>query len=89
MNTLSTPWLFYHQRLLSPMVSVHIENLCQDTDRLVLLGLVASGGSDRMVYVYEPTDTKEALYTLVGHSENVCCLTTSPGGDIISGSWDK
>lgn len=59
------------------------------TDRLVLLGLVASGGSDRMVYVYDPSDTKEALYTLVGHSENVCCLTTSPGGDIISGSWDK
>ncbi|CDS07832.1 hypothetical protein LRAMOSA01781 [Lichtheimia ramosa] len=52
-------------------------------------GLVASGGSDRMVYVYDPSDTKESLYTLVGHSENVCCLTTSPGGDIISGSWDK
>ncbi|KAJ3371504.1 hypothetical protein GGF31_003113 [Allomyces arbusculus] len=52
--------------------------------------LVASGGADKLVHVHEAA-TGKSVWTLVGHSENVCALEPIPGvpGGIISGSWDK
>ncbi|KAI9303753.1 WD40-repeat-containing domain protein [Cunninghamella echinulata] len=52
-------------------------------------GLFASAGSDKLILVYEPYNPSSPLYTLVGHAENVCALSITPNGDIISGSWDK
>ncbi|KAI9314586.1 WD40-repeat-containing domain protein [Dichotomocladium elegans] len=51
-------------------------------------GLSISGGSDQIIYVFDPTVPDHPLYTLVGHKGNVCALTTTPGGYIVSGSWD-
>ncbi|KAI8372759.1 WD40-repeat-containing domain protein [Radiomyces spectabilis] len=31
----------------------------------------------------------EPLYTLIGHTANVCALAVTPTGHIVSGSWDK
>ncbi|KAF7725046.1 hypothetical protein EC973_000453 [Apophysomyces ossiformis] len=52
-------------------------------------GLFVSGGSDKLIHVYDVSTPHEPLYTLIGHSENVSALAISPGGNIISGSWDK
>ncbi|KAI8099820.1 phospholipase A-2-activating protein [Halteromyces radiatus] len=52
-------------------------------------GLFASSGSDKLIHVYESFSPSSPLYTLVGHSENVCALSVTPNGDIISGSWDQ
>ncbi|SAM07074.1 hypothetical protein [Absidia glauca] len=52
-------------------------------------GLFASAGSDKLIHVYEPFNPSAPLYTLIDHTENVCALSTTPNGDIISGSWDK
>ncbi|KAI9261202.1 WD40-repeat-containing domain protein [Helicostylum pulchrum] len=51
-------------------------------------GLIVSGGSDKIINVYDPNRPDEPRYTLIGHSENVCALTTTPSGHIVSGSWD-
>ncbi|KAI9496120.1 WD40-repeat-containing domain protein [Zychaea mexicana] len=51
-------------------------------------GMFASGGSDKLINVYDPSVPNAALYTLIGHSENVSALATTPGGNIVSGSWD-
>ncbi|KAJ3022552.1 hypothetical protein HKX48_005870 [Thoreauomyces humboldtii] len=51
-------------------------------------GLILSGGSDKTIQAFDPKAPGDALYTLVGHTENVCALTAAPNGDIISGSWD-
>ncbi|KND02975.1 uncharacterized protein SPPG_08978 [Spizellomyces punctatus DAOM BR117] len=51
-------------------------------------GLFASAGSDKIIAVFDPTLPKNALYSLIGHTDNVCALSTAPNGDIISGSWD-
>ncbi|KAI9273091.1 WD40-repeat-containing domain protein [Phascolomyces articulosus] len=52
-------------------------------------GLIVSGGTDKLINVYDPTAPNMALYTLVGHAENVSALATTPTGTIVSGSWDK
>lgn len=52
-------------------------------------GLIISSGSDKLIHVYNPSQPAEPLYTLVGHTENVCALAVSPSGYIVSGSWDK
>ncbi|KAI9033605.1 WD40-repeat-containing domain protein [Phycomyces nitens] len=52
-------------------------------------GLFVSGGSDKLINICDPSQTAAPLYTLVGHTENVCALTVAPNGDIVSGSWDK
>lgn len=31
----------------------------------------------------------EPVYSLIGHSENVCCLDVGQDGTIVSGSWDR
>lgn len=48
-----------------------------------------SSGSDKLINVYDPAQPDSPLYTLVGHTENVCALAVTPAGHIISGSWDK
>lgn len=52
-------------------------------------GLIVSSGSDKLINVYNPSQPGEPLYTLVGHTENVCALDVTPSGYIVSGSWDK
>ncbi|ORY85101.1 WD40-repeat-containing domain protein [Protomyces lactucae-debilis] len=49
--------------------------------------LIISGGQDSIIYVVEQGQT-EPMYTLVGHTSNVCALAVGPDGLIISGSWD-
>ncbi|KAI8817194.1 WD40-repeat-containing domain protein [Fimicolochytrium jonesii] len=51
-------------------------------------GLVVSGGSDKTIQVFDPRQSSKAIFSLVGHSNNICALTVAPNGDIISGSWD-
>ncbi|KAJ3180693.1 hypothetical protein HDU87_001806 [Geranomyces variabilis] len=51
-------------------------------------GLIASGGSDKTIQVFDPKAPAEPIQVLAGHTENVCALTTTPQGDILSGSWD-
>ena len=50
-------------------------------------GLVVSGGQDMLIYVFDPINL-DPIFTLVGHTSNVCTLATQ-GDEIISGSWDK
>ncbi|RCI02530.1 hypothetical protein CU098_008691 [Rhizopus stolonifer] len=52
-------------------------------------GLIVSSGSDKFINVYDPSHPQEPRYTLVGHTENVSTLTTTPSGYIVSGSWDN
>ncbi|KAG2221615.1 hypothetical protein INT45_005189, partial [Circinella minor] len=52
-------------------------------------GLIVSGGTDKIINVYDPSTPNAALYTLIGHEENVSALATTPTGTIVSGSWDK
>ncbi|KAJ1966719.1 WD repeat protein Lub1 [Dispira parvispora] len=56
-------------------------------------GLLASGGMDRSIRLYDPSnvtngDTAQPMHTLEGHRDNVCCLTVTQQGDLVSGSWD-
>eukprot|EP00842_Homolaphlyctis_polyrhiza_P000980 jgi/Hompol1/1883/HPOL_005766-RA len=52
-------------------------------------GLVYSGGSDKLIYAFDPNDTHVPVLTLAGHRDNVCALNVAQNGDLISGSWDK
>ncbi|KAF9987386.1 hypothetical protein BGZ65_003835 [Modicella reniformis] len=52
-------------------------------------GLIVTGGSDRLINVWNPEDASEPVYTLVGHTDNVCSLFADSDGHIVSGSWDK
>lgn len=70
--------------------------MCVDFTKVIIIiiifyytGLFASAGSDKLILVYEPYNPSSPLYTLVGHTENVCALSIAPNGDLISGSWDK
>ncbi|KAI9219662.1 WD40-repeat-containing domain protein [Blastocladiella britannica] len=51
---------------------------------------LATGGADRTIHVHEPA-SGALVYTLIGHSDNVCVLGAIPGSPlgVISGSWDK
>ncbi|KAI0306420.1 phospholipase A-2-activating protein [Multifurca ochricompacta] len=53
-------------------------------------GYIVTGSQDSTINIWaiEPT-REEPLYTLLGHSENVCALHVGGDGTIISGSWDK
>jgi len=57
---------------------------------LIYTGYVVTGGQETVINVF-PLDSsrKEPSYSLLGHAENVCTLDATPGGSIISGSWDK
>ncbi|KAG6837276.1 hypothetical protein H0H93_012281 [Arthromyces matolae] len=53
-------------------------------------GYAVTGGQDTVINVFRldsPRDDPD--FSLIGHSENVCALDVTPGGTIISGSWDK
>ncbi|RKP34726.1 WD40-repeat-containing domain protein, partial [Dimargaris cristalligena] len=56
-------------------------------------GLILTGGSDKTILVFDATGVEhgisDPLFTLKGHSDNVCCMTVAPNGDLISGSWDS
>lgn len=57
--------------------------------QLISIGLIVSSGSDKVINVYDVDRPDDPVYTLVGHTENVCSLAVTASGDIISGSWDK
>ncbi|CCG84657.1 protein of unknown function [Taphrina deformans PYCC 5710] len=48
---------------------------------------IISGGQDSVINVVK-TGTAEPVFTLLGHTSNVCALDVCPDGSIISGSWD-
>ncbi|KAG6853915.1 hypothetical protein C0991_012584 [Blastosporella zonata] len=53
-------------------------------------GYAVTGGQDTVINVFRldaPRDDPD--YSLLGHTENVCALDVTPGGTIISGSWDR
>ncbi|CAG8524432.1 17428_t:CDS:10 [Racocetra fulgida] len=52
-------------------------------------GLVISGSSDKTINVFDIQNPQEPVYSLIGHSDNVCALDVTPSGFIASGSWDK
>ncbi|KAF9205533.1 hypothetical protein BGZ49_003897 [Haplosporangium sp. Z 27] len=52
-------------------------------------GLIVTGGSDKLINVWNPEDASAPVYTLVGHTDNVCSLFADTDGHIVSGSWDK
>ncbi|GJJ72280.1 phospholipase A-2-activating protein [Entomortierella parvispora] len=52
-------------------------------------GLIVTGGSDKKINVWDPEDASQPIYTLTGHSDNVCSLYADTDGHIVSGSWDK
>ncbi|KAG0370161.1 WD40-repeat-containing domain protein [Gamsiella multidivaricata] len=52
-------------------------------------GLIITGGSDKLINVWDPENASEPVYTLVGHTDNVCSLYADTDGHIVSGSWDK
>ncbi|KAH9043072.1 WD40-repeat-containing domain protein [Lactarius pseudohatsudake] len=53
-------------------------------------GYIVTGGQDSIINIWsiEPS-REEPLYTLLGHSDNVCALHVGGSGTIISGSWDR
>jgi len=53
-------------------------------------GYIVAGGQDSIINIWAiGTNRDEPLYTLLGHSDNVCALDVGVDGTIISGSWDK
>ncbi|KAE9398980.1 WD40 repeat-like protein [Gymnopus androsaceus JB14] len=53
-------------------------------------GYAVTGSQDSIINVYSLSSPKEDPdFSLLGHSENVCTLDVTPGGTIISGSWDR
>jgi phospholipase A-2-activating protein len=53
-------------------------------------GYIVTGGQDSIINIWEIGQSREEpLYSLLGHSDNVCALHVEGDGTIISGSWDK
>ncbi|KAI9007771.1 WD40-repeat-containing domain protein [Hyaloraphidium curvatum] len=53
-------------------------------------GLLLSAGKDKIIYATDPASkSKEPLFSMIGHTENVCALALTPSGHVVSGSWDK
>ncbi|KAF9446337.1 phospholipase A-2-activating protein [Macrolepiota fuliginosa MF-IS2] len=53
-------------------------------------GYVVTGGQETVINVFSLDPPKEEpTFSLLGHTENVCTLDVTPGGSIISGSWDR
>ena len=53
-------------------------------------GYAVTGGQDAVINVFNlnaPKDDPD--FCLLGHTENICALDVTPGGVIISGSWDR
>ncbi|KAF7311257.1 Phospholipase A-2-activating protein [Mycena kentingensis (nom. inval.)] len=52
-------------------------------------GYAVTGDQDGIINVYSLDPAKDdPKYTLLGHSANICGLRTTPGGQIVSCSWD-
>lgn len=57
---------------------------------LPLTGYAVTGSQDAIINVYAiGSSSQDPVYTLLGHSNNVCSLDTTAGGIILSGSWDQ
>lgn len=55
-----------------------------------LPGYAVTGGQDSIINVFSLSSPKDDPdFSLLGHSENVCTLDVTPGGTIVSGSWDR
>ncbi|KAF9469300.1 phospholipase A-2-activating protein [Collybia nuda] len=53
-------------------------------------GYAVTGGQDTVINIFSLDSPKDDPdFSLLGHTENVCALDVTPGGAIISGSWDK
>ncbi|KAF9059500.1 WD40-repeat-containing domain protein [Rhodocollybia butyracea] len=53
-------------------------------------GYAVTGSQDSIINVFSLSSPKEDPdFSLLGHSDNVCTLDVTPGGTIISGSWDR
>ncbi|KAI9591946.1 WD40-repeat-containing domain protein [Syncephalis fuscata] len=52
-------------------------------------GLIVSSGSDKVIHIYEPDRHAEPIFTLAGHSDNVCALHVSPLGVIYGKVWEN
>ncbi|KAJ7154285.1 phospholipase A-2-activating protein [Mycena filopes] len=53
-------------------------------------GFAVTGDQDGVINVYSLEPTKDDPdYCLLGHTGNICGLRTTPGGNIISCSWDS
>ncbi|KAG8963418.1 hypothetical protein FRC03_003007 [Tulasnella sp. 419] len=53
-------------------------------------GYLVTGSQDGIINVYTlGTEQQEPSYTLLGHAHNVCALSTTASGTIVSGSWDQ
>ncbi|KAJ1795627.1 WD repeat protein Lub1 [Coemansia sp. RSA 2399] len=53
-------------------------------------GMVATGGSDNAICLWDPTDLAQPARKLTGHSGNISALAASSDGKtIVSGSWDS
>ncbi|CAF96684.1 unnamed protein product, partial [Tetraodon nigroviridis] len=50
-------------------------------------GLIATGGNDNNICVFS-LDGPQPLYTLKGHKNTVCALSSGKFGTLLSGSWD-
>jgi len=51
-------------------------------------GLIVTGSNDKKILAYTP-GISEPVFTLTGHTENVCALASGKFGFLLSGSWDK
>ncbi|XP_051923054.1 phospholipase A-2-activating protein [Hippocampus zosterae] len=50
-------------------------------------GLIATGGNDNNICIFT-LDQPQPLYTLKGHKNTVCTLSSGKFGTLLSGSWD-
>ncbi|CAG5929311.1 unnamed protein product [Menidia menidia] len=50
-------------------------------------GLIASGGNDNNICVFT-LDQPQPIFTLQGHKNTVCTLSSGKFGTLLSGSWD-
>uniref|UniRef100_A0A8D0AHX3 Phospholipase A2-activating protein n=1 Tax=Sander lucioperca TaxID=283035 RepID=A0A8D0AHX3_SANLU len=50
-------------------------------------GLIATGGNDNNICVFT-MDQSQPLFTLTGHKNTVCTLSSGKFGTLLSGSWD-
>lgn len=50
-------------------------------------GLIATGGNDHNICVFS-LDQPQPLFTLKGHKNTVCTLSSGKFGTLLSGSWD-
>ncbi|KAF3836972.1 hypothetical protein F7725_004436 [Dissostichus mawsoni] len=50
-------------------------------------GLIASGGNDNNICVFT-LDQAQPVFTLTGHKNTVCTLSSGKFGTLLSGSWD-